>query len=77
MSRYKAMYTKNDVKKNLGYAYKDRILISNTRPRLYNNARLLGFAVIIEDMIYLWFNMTKKIKLFVNYNLPKDTEDIN
>ena len=76
-SRYKALQTRVDDRKNNGYNYDGKILLRTTDPNLYKNDRMRGFALKLEPIIQSWFRMVKQIKTFVNYHVPQDTNNIN
>lgn len=76
-SKYKAMKTRVEVLKNRGFDYNGRILLRTTDNNLYKNDNIRGYAVRLEPILQLWFRMTKQIKAWSNYAVPKDTNDIN
>jgi len=76
-SKYKALKTKSDLRRNNGYDYNGRILLRTTDPNLYKNDRIRKYALNLEEILQSWFRMTKQIKAFVNYCVPYDTNDIN
>lgn len=76
MSLYKLRNTRLNQLRNRGFDYRGRIFLRNTDPNLYKNVKLNNFVVRLEAMVQNWFDTTKKIKLFRNYNFEKDDIDI-
>lgn len=77
ISRYKSMVTNGEVRKNIGYNYRGRLLLRSTDNNLYKNPKLKGFAIYMEDMLQFWMRQIKQIKSFVNYHVDKDDDSIN
>jgi hypothetical protein len=77
MSRYKAIKNRNIIKRNLGFNWRDRILLLTTDNSIYNNSNIIDFAIYIEKIINHWIDSVKSIKRAKNPFLEKDDLEFN
>jgi len=75
-SLYKITNSRMNSLRNKGYDYRDRLLIRNVNPEVFKNYAIRELGINIENMIKLWFDGVKRIKLYINYNFDKDDVDI-
>lgn len=62
---------------NTGLDYKN-ILISKTHSNyIFRNPILAGFLEYVNDILYIYIESVKKIRVHFNYNVPKDYTKIN
>jgi len=76
-SRYNIAKNRLNSYDNLGYDYKDKIMLRNTNSEIYGNPIMKKFGAIIESVVSLWFKSTKALRTMSNPAVEKDTTYIN
>lgn len=76
-SLYKIAKTRLDQNAQTGFDYRGKMLLKSMDNNLFANENFLGFAIKIEEYINEWVSMAKQIKVFRNFAVPPDHEDIN
>lgn len=74
---YDITYQQGEDIKNIGYDYENYIMSKTTSNYLFRNNVLSGFLTYINNILFVYIEAVKKIRVNLNYNVPKDYTKIN
>jgi hypothetical protein len=76
-SVYKIKKEINDDLLHTGYDFKGKLFVRNMDNNLFKTKLLREFLIRIEKIVQLWFDESRKIKLFRQIALDKNDTKIN
>lgn len=77
-SRYKATYRTGWELKNIGYDYNDILLQRTMSNYMFRNPNLSKFLnEYLNPIMTFFLNRVKYLRVFYNYAVPKDYQNIN
>jgi hypothetical protein len=67
---------KNDLKWQ-GYDYRNTLISNAVSPYLLRNLKVSSFLKYLNDIAVEYVETVKKIRVFINFTVPKDYRNIN
>ena len=77
VSLYAAQETLRDDLKWKGYDYKQTLISNSVSPYLLRNLRMSNFLKYLNDIAVEYVETVKKIRVYYNFTVDKDTRHIN